>query len=92
MIKRRSHGSSATPGAPEKDKSVPEGKPPEGEPREGEPPERRDKAPRGDEVRERIGHELRKMFDGVVSESVPEKFRQLIDDLGKKSEEKSEKS
>jgi hypothetical protein len=81
MIKQPPHGSSATPpAAPGRPDDVPEG-----EARERHVPEKRDDARRGDEVRERIGHELRKMFEVVVAEPVPEKFRRLIDDLAAKS-------
>jgi hypothetical protein len=37
------------------------------------------------EIGEQIGRELRAMFNGVVTEPVPEKFRQLLDELAAKS-------
>jgi hypothetical protein len=33
---------------------------------------------------EHIGRELRSMFDGVVAEPVPDRFRELLDALEKK--------
>lgn len=38
-----------------------------------------------DAVGERIGRELRAMFDDVVAEPVPDRFRQLLDELARKS-------
>lgn len=35
-------------------------------------------------VSEHIGRELRAMFDGVVAEPVPEKFRELLEELERK--------
>lgn len=44
-----------------------------------------DTAPDGDkapaQMTEYIGRELRAMFDGVVAEPVPERFRQLLEEL-----------
>jgi hypothetical protein len=37
------------------------------------------------QVSEHIGKELRAMFDDVVAEPVPDRFRQLLDELEKKS-------
>lgn len=39
----------------------------------------------GNGINERIGRELRAMFDGVVAEPVPEKFRELLEELARKS-------
>lgn len=36
------------------------------------------------QVSEHIGRELRAMFDGVVAEPVPEKLRELLDELERK--------
>lgn len=36
------------------------------------------------EIGQHIGRELRTMFDDVVKEPVPEKFRQLLEELEKK--------
>jgi hypothetical protein len=36
-------------------------------------------------VRERIGRELRSLFDDVVAESVPERFLRLLEELERKS-------
>jgi hypothetical protein len=41
--------------------------------------------PKGAEISEQIGRELRAMFDGVVAEPVPEKFRQLLEELERKT-------
>jgi hypothetical protein len=41
--------------------------------------------PKGDEINERIGRDLRAMFDHVVAEPVPEKFRELLDELERRS-------
>jgi hypothetical protein len=41
-------------------------------------------APRFATVNEHIGRELRALFDGVVAEPVPEKFRQLLEQLERK--------
>jgi anti-sigma factor NepR-like protein len=72
MIKRRSsHGSTVTP------------PPASGQPRADKPD---GGTPQVDAVTERIGEELRKMFEIVVAEPVPEKFRHLLDDLAGKSE------
>lgn len=40
--------------------------------------------PKGGEANERIGRELRAMFDDVVAAPVPDKFRQLLDELERK--------
>jgi hypothetical protein len=36
-------------------------------------------------VRERIGHQLRALFEDVVAEPVPERFQTLLDELARKS-------
>jgi len=36
------------------------------------------------QLSEHIGRELRSMFDGVVAEPVPDRFRELLDALEKK--------
>jgi hypothetical protein len=41
--------------------------------------------PTGAEISEQIGRELRAMFDEVVAEPVPEKFRQLLEELERKT-------
>lgn len=41
-----------------------------------------DKAPA--QISEHIGRELRSMFEDVVSEPVPERFRKLLEELEKK--------
>ena len=41
--------------------------------------------PKGAEISAQIGRELRAMFDGVVAEPVPEKFRQLLEELEQKT-------
>ena len=41
--------------------------------------------PQGAEISEQIGRELRAMFDEVVAEPVPEKFRQLLEELERKT-------
>ncbi|MBO0764136.1 MAG: hypothetical protein J2P50_06075 [Hyphomicrobiaceae bacterium] len=40
-------------------------------------------------VRERIGHELRSLFEDVVGEPVPERFRRLLQELERNSSKKS---
>jgi hypothetical protein len=40
---------------------------------------------RGVELSEQIGRELRAMFDEVVAEPVPEKFRQLLEELERRT-------
>jgi hypothetical protein len=40
---------------------------------------------RGAELSEQIGRELRALFDEVVAEPVPEKFRQLLEELDRKT-------
>jgi hypothetical protein len=40
---------------------------------------------KGDELGEQIGHRLKAMFQDVVAEPVPEKFRQLLEELERKS-------
>ena len=79
MIKRRSSDGSTTtpPDAPAAHSNDTPGDAPRITPGD---------APRIDVVTERIGHELRKMFDTVVAEPVPEKFRRLLDDLAGKGE------
>jgi hypothetical protein len=47
-------------------------------------PEEGNDIPKGGEVGERIGRELRAMFEDVVAEPVPEKFRRLLDELERK--------
>jgi hypothetical protein len=39
----------------------------------------------GVELGNQIGHKLRAMFDGVLAEPVPEKFRALLDELERRS-------
>jgi hypothetical protein len=68
MIKRHSHGPTATPTTA---------------------PEQGQGKPKDAEVRERIGHELRSLFDDVVGEAVPERFRRLLEELERKSGKKS---
>jgi hypothetical protein len=41
-------------------------------------------APRRATVNEYIGRELRALFDGVVAEPVPDKFRELLEKLERK--------
>ena len=78
MIKR--HSSAKPPATPERLDDVSTCKVPE-----RDVPDKRNDPPPGDEVRQRIGHELRRMFESVVDEPVPEKFRRLIDELTDKS-------
>jgi hypothetical protein len=52
-------------------------------------PEQGQGKPKDAEVRERIGHELRSLFDDVVGEAVPERFRRLLEELERKSGKKS---
>ena len=40
--------------------------------------------PKGAEISNQIGRKLRAMFDDVVAEPVPEKFRRLLDELERK--------
>jgi hypothetical protein len=58
----------------------PEGTPPQA-PETGKKPGKADKAT---QLNEHIGKELRAMFDDVVAEPVPDRFRQLLDALEKK--------
>lgn len=51
-------------------------------------PERRQGGPNDAEIRERIGHELRSLFEDVVAEPVPERFQQLLEELERKSGKK----
>jgi hypothetical protein len=48
-------------------------------------PEAGQGGPKGNQVNERIGRELRSMFEDVVAEPVPEKFRALLEELERKS-------
>jgi Anti-sigma factor NepR len=41
---------------------------------------------KGVELGEQIGRRLKSMFKDVVAEPVPEKFRQLLEELGRKSD------
>ncbi|HEY1243774.1 MAG TPA: NepR family anti-sigma factor [Hyphomicrobiaceae bacterium] len=52
-------------------------------------PEQGQGRPKDAEIRERIGHELRSLFEDVVSEAVPERFRRLLEELERKSGKKS---
>jgi hypothetical protein len=52
------------------------------------PPNNGNKSPKGPtaaELGDQIGHRLRDMFNDVVTEAVPEKFRQLLEELERKS-------
>jgi hypothetical protein len=49
------------------------------------PDEGRSARPTDAEVRERIGRELRSLFDDVVAEPVPERFLWLLKELERKS-------
>jgi hypothetical protein len=46
---------------------------------------KRTKAPTAADVGQQIGEKLRSMFDAVLTEPVPEKFRRLLDELERKS-------
>jgi hypothetical protein len=52
-------------------------------------PEQGQVRPKDAEIRERIGHELRSLFEDVVGEAVPERFRRLLEELERKSGNKS---
>jgi hypothetical protein len=57
---------------------------------EGAPPssndgKKRPQGPTAAELGEQIGHRLREMFNDAVTEPVPEKFRQLLEELERKS-------
>ena len=52
------------------------------------PPRRRKSAPRSRlprEIGRQIGEKLRTMFDDVLTEPVPERFRKLLEELERKS-------
>jgi hypothetical protein len=50
------------------------------------PPERgKIENPKGSEISEQIGRRLRAMFEDVVGEPVPERFRELLEQLGSRS-------
>jgi hypothetical protein len=40
---------------------------------------------RGSEIGTAIGRELKALFDNVAAEPIPDKFRQLLDELERKS-------
>jgi len=54
--------------------------------REQEHPPAADAAPGGEDfaIHEHIGRQLRGIFDEVVTQPVPEKFRKLLDELERK--------
>jgi hypothetical protein len=52
-------------------------------------PEQGQGRPKDAEIRERIGHELRSLFEDVVGAAVPERFRRLLEELERKSDKKS---
>jgi hypothetical protein len=45
----------------------------------------RAKGPTAAELGEQIGHRLREMFNDVVTDPVPEKFHQLLEELDRRS-------
>ena len=47
-------------------------------------PKEATKVARAGEVGELIGHRLKAMFDHVVAEPVPQKFRELLEELERK--------
>jgi hypothetical protein len=55
-------------------------KPPQGQAAEPKSPDTEKAA----QLSEYIGQELRSMFDDIVSEPVPERFRELLEELQKK--------
>jgi hypothetical protein len=71
MIKRRASGPRATP--PAATATAPAA------------PEAGKGDTRENDVNARIGRELQAMFEDVVAEPVPEKFRALLDELERKS-------
>ena len=98
MIKQRRYRSSATtpsathppltssataapapsPAAPSSDV------PPTAAPRAGKP-RKPEATSKGSELGDQIGHKLKAMFKDVVAEPVPEKFRQLLEELERTS-------
>jgi hypothetical protein len=62
-------------------------KPPQQKPAESPPSEAKDRArdPAAADLGRQIGAKLREMFNGVVTEPVPEKFRRLLEKLERKS-------
>jgi Anti-sigma factor NepR len=80
MIKQRAYRRSATPDEPG---PTPAPTAPTCEPT---PDKTTDKGiAKGVELAEQIGHKLKSMFEGVVAEPVPERFRALLEDLERKS-------
>ena len=67
-------------------KESPPATPPGGkeDPPGGGPP----KDPKGTDLMDAIGRELKFLLDGVATEPVPERFRQLLDELERKSGER----
>jgi hypothetical protein len=61
-------------------------KPPEQQPPRNPPSEAKDRAdePAAADLSRQIGAKLREMFNGVLTEPVPEKFRRLLDELERK--------
>ncbi len=74
MIKQRPYRPSATPPTAAPTPATGTDKPTTG----------KDEA-KGIELGKQIGHKLKAMFEDVVAEPVPEKFRALLEDLERKS-------
>jgi anti-sigma factor NepR-like protein len=94
MIKQRRYRSSATPQSDESAPPAPGSTPataapipaadvPRSDKQKAEPRTGEGQA-KGAELGEQIGHTLKAMFEDVVAEPVPEKFRQLLEQLERK--------
>lgn len=86
MIKHRTHRSAAAlPTAPPAPGAVApaEAVPTSDEPKPEAKPDRSEA--KGGGLGAQIGHKLKTMFESVVAEPVPEKFRQLLEALERKS-------
>ncbi len=59
-----------------------------GDPHAGGGPRASDKA--ANKVHEHIGSQLRRLFDGVVEEPIPNRFKALLDKLDEADETKKE--
>ena len=54
------------------------------------PPSSRARNPRDAAIQQRIGEELRVMYDGVTKEPIPDKFLKLLDELEAKDRARDE--
>jgi anti-sigma factor NepR-like protein len=86
MIKHRPHRASATP-APDTPESAGAAPAPSTVAPSTAKPKTTKGAVKGTELGEQIGHKLKAMFDDVLAEPVPEKFRELLEELGRKSDQ-----